>query len=308
MISPAAETIALVALTQSAASGSPSLLAPPPSMRVVGGAARRGQALSLLEERYGLLADELLGRASACLRSWRRRGIAVLSAADAAYPVNLRPLADRPPLLFTVGELVGTDGAGVAVIGTRSPTPHGVRVAQHVADGLVAAGRTVISGLAAGIDTAAHATALTAGGRTVAVLGTGVDRCYPPENAGLQREISRRCAILSSFPPGSPPTRHSFPARNVVMSGIACATVIVEASAMSGTRIQARAALAQRRPLLIAATLLNQEWAAELAERNGVWTFEDSADVPELVTEALAGIGGEAVAASAGAVRRGSAC
>ena len=230
MIPAAPETVALVALLHpdidlSAAD------------RTVAGAARATEAairgrdpLEVIDERYGLLAHGEFERADARVREWCSAGIEVSSVADESYPANLRSIADRPLLLFAVGGLQATDAVAVAVVGARAPSARGIRVAHAVGMCLVDASYVVVSGLAAGIDTVAHTVALAAGGRTIAVLGTGVDRCYPPENAALQREIAERCAIVSSFAPGSPPTRYSFPARNVVMSALCRATVIVEAS------------------------------------------------------------------------------
>jgi DNA processing protein len=241
-------------------------------------------ALGLLEARHGLLASSELERASQLLDDWDERGIAVVSERDPVYPANLRAVADRPPALFVLGRLLPEDGRCVAVVGTRRPTAQGRTTARRVAAALVAADYTVASGLAAGIDTAAHTHSLAVGGRTVAVVGTGVDRCYPPENSGLQRRIASSCAVVSCFPPGAPPTRRSFPIRNSVMSGLARATVIVQASATSGTRIQARTSLAQGRPVVLLKEVLEQDWAAELSARDGVIVAEDAGEVPDLVS------------------------
>jgi DNA processing protein len=140
-------------------------------------------------------------------------------------------------------------------------------MAADLAEALVATGQTVISGLAAGIDTAAHTAALAAGGRSVAVLGTGLHHAYPAENAALQARLQ---VLVSQFWPEQGPQRENFPRRNAVMAGISSATVIVEAGERSGSRIQARHALAQGRPLVLMAPLLAQEWARSLASQPGV--------------------------------------
>ncbi len=142
---------------------------------------------------------------------------------------------------------------------------------------------TVISGLAAGIDTAAHRAALQAGGRTIAVIGTGLGRAYPPQNADLQREIASTGAVVSQFWPDAGPSRQSFPLRNSVMSGLTLATVIVEAAATSGARVQARLALAHGRPVFLADSLLSQVWARELADRPGTHVF----CAPTEITDAI---------------------
>ena len=142
----------------------------------------------------------------------------------------------------------------------------------------------VASGLAAGIDAAAHSATLEANHRTLAVIGTGVDRAYPSAHAWLQRTIAERGAVISCFWPDDAPTRQSFPVRNGVMSGLTRATVIVEASSTSGTRVQARRALAHGRAVCLASRLLAQPWAQELAARPNVHisdTVEEVAAVLE---------------------------
>jgi DNA processing protein len=161
-----------------------------------------------------------------------------------------------------------------------------------MAEHLVAGGYTVVSGLARGIDHAAHTTALAAGGRTVAVIGTGIRRCYPPEHADLQRHVAAVGAVVSQFLPDRGPTRDSFPMRNAVMSGLALATVIVEAGRASGARVQARCALAHGRPVFLRRELTAQQWAGELAGRPGVHLISTPRDVTRTVerltaTEAL---------------------
>jgi DNA processing protein len=152
-----------------------------------------------------------------------------------------------------------------------------------MAVGLAHAGFVVVSGLAAGVDSAAHAAALAAGGRTVAVIGAGLDHVYPPENAALHRQIAERAAIVSQFWPETPPSRQTFPMRNAVMSGLALGTVIVEASARSGARVQARRALGHGRPVFLLRRVLGQAWAAELADRPGVHVVDEPAQVIDIV-------------------------
>jgi DNA processing protein len=224
-----------------------------------------------------------LDGAAAELAAWRADGIELITVLDPRYPQNLRGVHDRPPLLFVSGELVPADARALAVVGSRAPTGGGVSIARCFAGELVEAGYTVVSGLAAGIDTAAHTAALAASGRTVAVVGTGLRNCYPPQNAGLARRIAEEGAVVSQFWPDSPATRRSFPMRNAVMSGITLGTVIVEASHTSGTRVQARLALAQGRPVFIHSGLLSQPWARELATRPGTHTVATADDVLAVV-------------------------
>ena len=144
-------------------------------------------------------------------------------------------------------------------------------------------GYTVVSGLAAGVDAAAHREALAAGGRTVAVIGTGLQHSYPPENAELQQQLAASSAVVSQFWPETEPSRAGFPMRNAVMSGLALGTAIVEASVTSGARIQARRALAHGRPVFLARALISQPWARELAARPGVHVYDE----PDEITAAL---------------------
>jgi DNA processing protein len=224
-----------------------------------------------------------LDEAATELATWRGDGIEVVSVLDPSYPENLRGVHDRPPLLFVAGELVRADARAVAVVGSRVPSAHGIAAARQIAGDLAAADYTVFSGLAAGIDTAAHAAALAEGGRTVAVVGTGLRHCYPPQNSELARRIARECAVVSQFWPDSPATRRSFPMRNAVMSGMTLGSVIVEASQTSGTRIQARLALAQGRPVFVDRSLLSQPWARELATRPGAYPISDAGEVLAVV-------------------------
>ena len=182
------------------------------------------------------------------LERWERAGIQMICVLDAEYPSNLRMVHQHPPVLFMRGTADERDSTSVAVVGTRQPTPRGIDQARQLATGLAAHGIPVISGLAAGIDTAALTAALAAGGRAVAVIGTGIDRVYPPQNAGLQQEIAANGLLISQFLPGSPPTKASFPMRNAVMSGYALATVVVEAAERSGSRMLRRGCRAGEHP------------------------------------------------------------
>lgn len=217
------------------------------------------------------------------IEAWEARGIHLVSVLDPRYPQNLLAVHDRPPLVFVSGALTPEDARSVAVIGSRNATEDGIAAAKTIAEHLIDLGYSVTSGLAAGIDTAAHRAALERGGRTVAVIGTGLLHCYPPQNANLQRLIATHCAVVSQFWPEAPPSRRSFPMRNAVMSGMSLGTVIVEASHTSGTRVQARLALAQGRPVFLLEGLLQQEWAQELATRAGTHVVK----APEQITATI---------------------
>ena len=240
----------------------------------------------MLEQELGLLSYEALTSAERALESWRARGYQVLTLSHPDYPENLRVVDNRPPLLFVAGSLSPADRRAVSVIGTRQPSASGKALARDVAQALGRSGFVVVSGLAAGIDAEAHRAVLELregergrGARTIAVLGTGLDRVYPPENAALQALISREGAVISQFWPEAPPSRQSFPARNAVMSGMTLGSVIVEASEHSGTRIQARQALVQGRIVVLMEPALESAWARDLVERPGVVVARDGADV-----------------------------
>jgi DNA processing protein len=179
-------------------------------------------------------------------------GIRALTLLDDEYPCNLRQVADAPPVLFVRGSLRPADGQAVALVGTRRATAYGRAVAERLAGDLASAGVTVVSGLAKGVDTSAHLATLEAGGRTLAVLGNGLDRVYPPENGALARRIADndRGALVSEFAPGVPPDAVNFPRRNRIISGLSRATVIVEAGERSGALITADFALEQGREVL----------------------------------------------------------
>jgi DNA processing protein len=239
---------------------------------------------ALVDSQLGLLAGEARQRARQEIDGWLRRGIQIASPFDGGYPAGLRATGSPPPLLFHSGELIDADDRGVAVVGTRRATSRGIRAVRAVVWRLLEDGFTVVSGLAAGIDTAAHEAALDAGGRTVAVVGCGLGHTYPPENAALQRRIGAEGALISPFWPELPPSRRTFPMRNGLMARLSRATAIVEASVTSGTRIQARVALAEGRPVLLLPPVLEQDWGAELACRPGVHAVHTIAEVSAALT------------------------
>jgi len=179
-----------------------------------------------------------------------RRGVRALTHLDEDYPRALLCVADHPPVLFVRGNPRCLSRPAVAVVGTRRPTPYGRETATRIAGGLAAAGCVVVSGLAVGIDTAAHRGALAAGGETVAVLGSGHDHIYPSRRSALAAEIARRGAVISQFGPDTLPREGTFPARNFVIAGLSRGVVVVEAPLQSGALGTAAWALAFGRPLM----------------------------------------------------------
>lgn len=239
--------------------------------------AARGSAVAAWSHLY---PDDLFGPtgpASACeqaaglLREWAASGLEVLTFLDEEYPRRLREVRQMPPVVFAEGHLAEDDRA-VSVVGSRDADLGALDFAAETARLLVGRGITVLSGLAAGIDRAAHAAALDAGGRTVAIIGTGLRKYYPAANRSLQEKIAERGLVLSQFWPDSPPTKWSFPMRNATMSAYGQATVVVAAGEHSGTRIQAREALAHGRPVVLSDSVVHgTRWGAELLRQPGVY-------------------------------------
>jgi DNA processing protein len=201
------------------------------------------------------LAQAILG-----FRDWDRleeqlarltaRGAELVTRDDPRFPARLQEIPYPPLLLFVQGTLTPADNLAVAMVGTRSASYYGVKAARRLAGALASRGVTVVSGLARGIDTAAHQGALEMSGRTLAVLGCGLDVVYPPENVKLYQEIAAQGALVTEFPLGTPPEARNFPIRNRIISGLALGVVVIEAGSTSGTAITVRYALDQGREVL----------------------------------------------------------
>lgn len=210
----------------------------------------------------------------------------LVSVLDIGYPPLLRGVPDRPAYLFHRGPLAATAaGPAVAVAGTRRPSPSGLSRAARITSGLARAGTTVVSGLAEGIDAAAHRAAIDAGGRTVAVLGHGIlHPVFPATNRGLAEEIvCRGGALVSQFPPDRTPDPSTFPARNVTASGLALGTLVVEAGPRSGARQQARRCLEHGRQLFLCPTVAEEPWARRHLDAPGTWVVDDAAHLLALL-------------------------
>lgn len=263
------------------------------------GSAASARRAVLTEDLFGLPSnDELVEAAQRDLADWAQRGYSFWSILDAHYPERVRDIHEAPPFLFARGVPLQSDRA-VSVVGSRKASVEGLRMARAISEMLVSKNISVVAGLAAGIDAAAHETALKAGGRTVAVIGTGLNRAYPAENRGLQDEIAERGLLLSQFWPDAPPQQHNFPMRNAVMSGYGIATVVVEAGEHSGARIQARKAVEHGRPVVLTDLVVNRtQWGKDLLARPGVHqatSLQEAAEVvdalataPDRLHEALA--------------------
>ncbi len=175
------------------------------------------------------------------------QGIQALTWDDPEYPSRLKQVDQPPPVLYLRGSLAEEDDWAVAIVGTRRVTPYGRQVSEELATFLAHNGITVVSGLARGVDTVAHWAALRAGGRTLAVLGSGVDRIYPPEHTQLAEKMMAQGALISDYAPGTPPDSSNFPPRNRIISGLSQAVVVVEAGETSGALITASFAAEQGR-------------------------------------------------------------
>lgn len=217
----------------------------------------------------GAVTPEDLASAHRDVRLWLGGGMDVRSVLDQTYPASLRAIFNRPPLLFFQGTFdEARDSFSVAIVGTRKASEDGLRRATRLSRELGMAGFTIFSGLATGIDTAAHTEALRQGRRTCAVMGTGITRRYPRENAPLaDRIVESGGCLISQFFPTQPGAQWTFPNRNIVMSGLSLATIVVEAGETSGARMQARVALQHGRTVFLLRSLVEQHpWARKYVE------------------------------------------
>jgi DNA processing protein len=249
--------------------------------------AARESAQAFWDEHHpaGLFDDDstALAEAAQDIAAWRTEGLGFLTFRDPDYPAQLREIHEMPPVLFHHGKL-RSDEVGVSVVGSRQASTRGLDIARSVAKSLAEREMTVIAGLAKGIDTAAHQAALDSGGRTVAVIGTGISQYYPAENKALQARISTEGLVLSQFWPTAPPTKHSFPMRNAVMSGFGRATIVVEAGEHSGARIQARKAVGHGRPVILTDLVVAEnKWPSALLDQPGVHVAASTAEIMALV-------------------------
>ena len=248
-------------------------------------------ASSFGRELVSRVGPDDVASARAEVESWAElSGMAAWSILDPEYPAQLRRIFDRPPLLFCLGRWDPTNEEAFCVVGTRKATPQGLAQARQMARSLTSRGITVTSGLALGVDTAAHTAALEAGGKTVAVLGNGLASIYPPENIELAERITRQGgAIISPFVPSQGPNaKFTFQIRNSVMSGLSRGTIVIEAGPTSGAKMQARLALRHGRPVFLMRSLVDtHEWALDYVTkgRHGTRaiTVEDVDDVLQAI-------------------------
>lgn len=226
------------------------------------------------------------------IESARRQDIKIVTCADREYPAPLKQIAVPPLVLYVKGTYIKEDEYAVAIVGSRNMTPYGRRITDAIAYDLAACGLTVVSGMARGIDTVAHQGALNAGGRSIAVLGCGLDRPYPPENKTLFGSLSDSGCVISEFPLGMAPNKENFPRRNRLISGLSLGVLVVEATAVSGSLITAHYALEQGRDIFAVPGSIecrNAEGTHELIRR-GAKLVQKADDIIEELSRVLKGL------------------
>jgi DNA processing protein len=228
-----------------------------------------------------------------------KAAVKIVPFTDPTYPARLRMIPDPPPVLYLKGEIRREDEKAVAVVGSRSTSDYGRRVARDLCRGLASFGFTVVSGMARGIDGTAHETALNTGGRTIALLGSGVDRVYPAEHEKLYRRIIENGAVISEFSMGTRPLAFNFPARNRLISGLSLGVVVVEATEKSGSLITAASALEQGREVFAVPGEVgaSRSRGAHRLIRQGAKLVENVNDIVEEIAPQLLVRSGTAVSA-----------
>jgi DNA processing protein len=238
----------------------------------------------LVNDAQQLVTESQITHWTERVRQLAAEQVTVITAGTDDYPTNLRLVPNRPPVLFVKGQLHADDVRSIAIVGTRKATDAGMHAATRVATIMAKYNVTVISGLAEGIDTAAHTAALDAGGRTVAVYGTGINKLFPASNRALAQPITQHGACVSQWWPDQPGTKWTFPLRNIVTSGLSLGTVVIEAGETSGARLQAQDARKHGRRLFLFKDLVTrQPWAQALEGAPGVHVVNHPSDILELI-------------------------
>lgn len=252
-----------------------------------------GSAIALAQDRFhdGLIpspeVERVLDESRRLVDSWEENGLSYVTVLDDSYPERLRDIREMTPFLFYSGNLKRID-SGMSIVGSRNAPRRSRELAAEIARYLVTLNLTVISGLAEGIDAAAHSAALDAHGRTVAFIGTGIDKYFPPANTTLQEQISAYGLVLSQFYPQTAPTKQTFPMRNALMSGYGLATIVVDAGEHSGTRIQARLAGEHGRPVILTSRVAETtSWGRALHGEPNVYVAETLGDLKEAVRDVM---------------------
>ncbi len=221
-----------------------------------------------------------------------QQGVSIITLDDAEYPEHLKSIFDPPLALYVKGDIRPQDYYSIAIVGSRRNTSYGRMLAEELAFKLAECGLTVVSGMARGIDSAAHRGALKYGGRTLAVLGCGLDVTYPPENYELMQRISASGAVISEFPLSTPPHAYNFPIRNRIISGLSLGVVVVEAALRSGTMITVGCALEQGREVFAFPGQVTSKYSrgTHAMIKQGAKLIENTADILEELKPQLAGL------------------
>ncbi len=225
------------------------------------------------------------------LRKLENKRIKIVTFDDKDYPETFKNMEDAPLVLYTKGKTQKEDKFAIAVVGSRKPSPYGQFAVEKLSSELSVMGFTIVSGMARGIDTLAHTTAIKSGGRTIAVLGSGVDVPYPPENKMLMEKISHTGCVISEFPPGTQPDRENFPRRNRLISGLSLGVLVVEATADSGSLITANCAAEQGKEVFAVPGNINSMNSAGTNEliKNGAKLVQSVEDIIEELAPVLKG-------------------
>ena len=204
-----------------------------------------------------------------------------INKTNSEYPTLLKEIFNPPRELFIKGSIILEDACAIAIVGTRTPTAYGIKQCEKISCELAKKGITIVSGMARGIDSVAHKSAIKAGGRTIAILGSGLNRIYPPENKKLYEDISKNGAVISEFAPNTPPMPYNFPKRNRIISGMAIGVVVVEAAVRSGSLITANFALEQGRDVFAMPGNINSPRSngTNALIKDGAKLVEDVSDV-----------------------------
>ena len=231
---------------------------------------------------------EFLDKAGREIEELQKKGVSLITPVSETYPALLKEIYDPPAVLYVKGKISSEDNFSIAVVGTRSPDGYGKKMTFHFSGQIAKAGYTIVSGMARGVDTIAHKSALKAGGRTIAVLGCGIDVVYPPENLDLTDEISSFGAVISEFPPGTKPMASNFPRRNRIISGISRGVLVVQARKKSGTIHTVNSALEQGRDVFAVPGPVDREISKGTNGliKEGAKLVESASDIIEEIGEA----------------------
>ncbi|MFZ3121996.1 MAG: DNA-processing protein DprA [Thermodesulfovibrionales bacterium] len=231
------------------------------------------------------------GKIDAQLKKLDATGIKIVSFSNKDYPEMLKNIEDAPIVLYIKGTIQKEDRYAVAVVGSRKYSPYGKLAAEKLSSELSSMGFTIVSGMARGIDTLAHTAAINSGGRSIAVLGSGIDVPYPPENRGLMEKLAASGCVISEFPPGTPPERENFPKRNRIISGLSLGVLVVEATADSGSLITASCALEQGKEVFAVPGNINSANSKGTNEliKKGAKLVQSAEDVIEELAPVLKG-------------------